>query len=272
MINRRISTIKLGMALLALSFSGGLLTSCHDDDDYLNLTVRLAQTEISYDSYDVWSGVAENNPFQSQYMVFSHAGEIGPWGLVWSGFTPARCKGTSLTGDKWLDSQFSIITGGGMSGEGTPYIVAYWNTQENGTTPVGSRSCRIYYSSHPDGKHYPFTPMSVYVTNTCYGYYTMSDGNEFAEPFTASDYLTLIAHGVHADGTEDVVSIDLAGRDAMGELYVVDNWEQFSLSSLGEVTEVYFTMESSQNNTWGMTAPSYFALDSFSFRAKLPGK
>lgn len=264
---------KMCMAAALLCMAAGL-TSCHDDDDYLNITVRLNQTEIPYSEDGVWLGVEQNQPFQSQYMVFSHAGEVSPWGLVWSGFTPARIAATSLgeDGGEWFDNQFMVMTGGGMSGTGTPYIVSYWNTSENDDTPLESRSCHIYYSSHPDGEHYSFTPMSIYVTNTCYAYHTIMEGNAFAQPFTSADYLTLVAHGVHADGTESTANFHLAGADTTGELRVVDAWEQFSLSSLGEVTDIYFTMESSQRNAWGMTAPSYFAIDCLSFRAKLPGK
>lgn len=264
------SSRKIGVALLAGLML--MLTACHDDDDYLNITVRLNQTQIPYSEDNVWLGVAENQPFMSQYVVFSHSGEVGPWGLVWSGFTPARLGFSEESDDAWLDRQFMIMPGGGMSGEGTPYIVGYWNTQENLSTPLESRSCRLYYSSHPDGEHYSFSPMSVYVTNTCYGYHTMLEGNSFAEPFTAADNLTLIAHGVHPDGSESEVKFELAGADSEGKLRIVDTWEQFSLSSLGEVTEIYFTMESSQKNAWGMTAPSYFAIDCLSLRAKLPGK
>lgn len=249
----------------------GVMSSCHDDDDELNITVRLNQTEITYGEDDVWSGVATNQSFSSQYVVFSHAGEVGPWGLVWSGFTPARVADTAEQTD-WMSHQFQIMTGGGMSGKGTPYIVAYWNTQENETTPLESRSCRLFYSNGADGEHYEFLPMSVYVTNTAYSYYTMRDGNAFAEKFTPEDHLTLIAHGVHKDGTESTVTFSLAGKDAAGDVAIVDSWEQFSLSPLGRITDLYFTMESNLGNQWGMTAPSYFAIDCLSLRAKLPGK
>lgn len=258
----------LALALLALPLA---LTSCHDDDDELNITVRLNQTELSYSSDNVWSQVATNDVFQSQYVVFSHAGEIGPWGLVWSGFTPARV-GSIPEADATLDNQFAVITAGGMSGEGTPYITAYWNTMENDATPLEARSCRLYYSNNPGGTHYKFRPQSVYVTNTAYSYYTMLRGSAFSEAFTAADHLTLTAHGVHEDGTESTASINLAGAGDDGTLRIIDSWELFSLSSLGEVTDIYFTMDSNMANQWGMTAPSYFALDCLSLRAKLPGK
>lgn len=108
-------------------------TSCSDDDDPVDVTLRLNQTQLSYDSQGVWEGVNTNNTFSIQNMVFSHEGETGPWGLVWNGFTPARVSDTSVQ-DDWLSHQFQIMTGGGLSGVGTPYIVGFWNTQENETT------------------------------------------------------------------------------------------------------------------------------------------
>lgn len=48
------------------------------------------------------------------------------------------------------------------------------------------------------------------MQNTAYAYYTMTEGNPFANKFTPEDYLTLYAHGVHADGTEATAEFPLA--------------------------------------------------------------
>lgn len=238
------------------------LASCHNDDDVLQIKVNLAQTEIDYNPDGVWSGLADNQPFQSQYMVFSHAGGYdAPGTLEWEGFTPSRVKA-----DNNALSQFAVMSGGGVAGEGTPYIVASWNTQENSTTPASARSCRIYYAASVTGEHYKFRPLSVFVTNTVEAY------NKITESFTDKDYLVLVAHGVYDDGTERQVKFLLASSDDNGKLEVVDTWNYFNLTELGEVNELYFTMYSSQNNEWGMTAPSYFAIDGLAFAAKLPGK
>lgn len=247
------------------------LTACHDDDDELNITLNLAQTQISYDSDGVWEGLDKNSPFASQYMIFSHTGEIGDWGLVWNGFTPARIASTEVQ-ENWLDHQFQIMTGGGMAGKGTPYIVGYWNTQETADTPLAERSCRIFYSDSETGTHYKFHPQSVYVTNTAYAYYTMLDGSAWSKKFGADDYFTLVAHGVKEDGSEVTTEYRLARPGADGACEIADSWELFSLSGLGEVTDLYFTMESSDSGQWGMNTPSYFALDCLSIRAVLPGK
>ncbi len=248
------------------------LQSCHDDDDVLDITVRLNQTNLNYSTDNVWEDVYTNNAFQSQYVVWSHTGEIGTWGPYWTGFTPSRVSCTDVQSD-WYSNQFQILTGGGMDGVGTPFIVSFWNSSETDETALEDRSCHIYYSDQIGGVHYPFTPQSVYVQNTGYGYYIMRDGNSFSRAFTTGDYFKLIAHGVHADGTETTADFYLADlRESNTGAQYANDWTQFSLSGLGEVTDIYFTMESTDTGMWGMNTPAYFALDCLSIRATLPGK
>lgn len=239
------------------------ITSCSDDNDPVDVTLRLDQTQLTYDTQGVWEGVATDNTFSIQHMVFSHEGETGPWGLVWNGFTPARVNVTDKQTD-WLSHQFQIMTGGGINGQGTPYIIAFWNTQENESTPAQERSCRITYQDNPQAEPRTFRPLSVYVQNTAYTYYTMLEGNAFTTPFGPQDYLMLLAHGVREDGTEATTHTYLASK---GE-YLTD-WSLFDLSSLGEIKELYFTMEGSDSGQWGLNTPSYFALDCLSVRFTL---
>lgn len=238
-------------------------TSCSDEDDPVDITVHLNQTQLNYDSEGVWDGVSSAAPFESHNLVFSHQGEIGQWGLLWSGFTPARVSSTEHQSD-WLSHQFQIMTGGGMDGLGTPYIVAFWNTQETEATPLDERSCLITYRANLNAGKQPFTPLSVYVQNTAYAYYTMTEGNAFSAPLADDGFLTLIAHGVRADNTESTAEFPLADHGK----YAVD-WTKFDLTPLGEVTAIYFTIEGSDTGQWGLNTPSYFALDRLCVRAGL---
>lgn len=263
--------MKKPFTLILLTFlTISLLSSCSDDNDPIEITLRLNQTQIPYDQEGVWQGVATDNPIQSQYILLSHAGEISPWGLVWSGFTPARISTTQIQ-TSWTDHQFQIMTGGGISGTGTPYLVAYWNTQENETTPSDSRSCRITYSKTPFTSPQHFAPQSVYVTNTAYTYYTMLEGSSFSRKFQKGDYLILRAHGVHPDNTESTTDFYLADcrSDDPSQWFLTD-WRPFALSPLGQVKLLYFTMESSDTGRWGMNTPSMFAIDALSIIAVLP--
>ncbi len=251
-----------------------ILSSCSEDDDMVEITVKLNQTAIEYDSEGVWTGVATNNPIQSQYMVFSHEGEDSPWGLIWRGFTPARSSDTNQYPNEWLDHQYNIMPGGGLDGKGTPYFVVFWNSQETDETPLDGRSCKIYYSKTIGGEKELFFPQSVYITNSCYGYYTMRDGDPYCRQFEQNDYFCVKFYGICADGTttEPVIAYlaDCRGEDKND--WFVDEWKVVDLRSLGEVTDIFLTMESSDTGQWGMNTPAYIGLDRLEIKATLPKK
>ncbi len=247
-----------------------VLPSCSDDDDPVVITADMGQTPLQYSADGVWTDVASNNSFALQYLQFNHEGEIGPWGLVWRGFTPARWAGLDYsTVTDWLNNSFQVPSRGGKAGVGTPYIVAFWDTQENESTPASDRTCRITYAKDATSAPLPFSPKNVYVQLTCYAYYTIKDGNAFSRPFAEGDWFRLTAHGVHADDTESTAEIYLA--DYRGESpELLDAWTSMDLSSLGSVKELYFTLDSSDTGQWGMNTPSYFAIDRLSVAAILP--
>lgn len=246
-------------------------TSCSDDDDPLIITMKLNQTQIDYDSEGVWTEVATNTSIISQGFVFNHEGEDSPWGLIWRGFTPSRSSDTAIYSGDWLSHQFNVMSGGGMSGEGTPFMVCFWNNAETEDMTVDERSCHIYYSNTIEGTKHPFKPQSVYVNNACYTYYTMKDGDQWSKQFTQGDYCELIAHGVKTDGTETTTSIRLAdctGTDT--DKWFIDEWTVFNLTPLGEITDIYFTMKSTDEGQWGMNTPAFFCIDRLSAEAQLP--
>lgn len=227
-----------------------MLSGCTDDDDPMEITLRLNQTPINYSTGGVWEGVASETPWASQYMNFSHSGYIGPDGLEWQGFTPARVGVTDAS------DRFAIPSAGGLSGNGTPYVVACWNTQENPATPPSTRSCRITYGKSPTAAR-SFEPLSIYVQNTAYVCSQIQESD--------TDFLILEIHGVNADGSETMVETDLARGTAL-----ICDWKPVDLASLGQVKELYFTMRSSDNGEWGMKTPPYFAIDGLCLRAQLP--
>lgn len=264
-----IKNIKLGICLAALCCVA--MTSCEKDNDPVIVTVKLNQTQIEYDSEGVWREVATNSPVVSHGFVFNHEGEDSPWGLIWQGFTPSRSSDQTVWTGEWPSHTFHVMTGGGMSGEGTPFLVCFWNNAETDDMTPDDRSCQVYYAGDDMGLgKLPFKPVSVYVNNSSYTYYTILEGDTWAKKFDAGDYLKLIAHGVRADGSESTASFYLA--DCSGENrdeWFVNEWTKFDLSSLGEVTDVYFTMESTDVGQWGMNTPAFFCLDSFAAEVTL---
>ncbi|MBD5231366.1 MAG: DUF4465 domain-containing protein [Bacteroidales bacterium] len=256
--------------LLVCALAAGF-SSCSKEDDEVTVVANMGQTQLSYSADGVWTQVATNQSFMVNNLLFNHEGEIAAWGLTWKGFTPARGNADfdASTVTNWTSHQFEIPSLGGMSGIGTPYIVGYWDTQENETTPAAVRSCRVSYRKTETSPALPFRPQSVNVELTYYVLDIILHGNAFSRAFIDGDWLKLTAHGVKADGSETATDFYLA--DYRGEKpEVTFSWTPFDLSGLGEINELYFTMSSSDSGQWGMNTPSFFAIDRLSVIAVLP--
>lgn len=242
-----------------------MMASCDNNpDNSKDVTVFLNQTEIEYDESGVWKdALSENIQITSQGVVFTHSANPS-WGS-WTGFVPSRNSDVNdySTGN-WLEHQYTVMGGGGLSGVGTPYMVAYWNSSENldNVTTTEAPSCEIKYTT--DGKE--FTPISVFVNNTTYGYYAMVNGSAYSKKFAKDDYLKLLAYGITADNNvTGPVEVYLANYENDNSL-PVDAWTYFNLEALGKVKSVFFRMQSSDTGKWGMNTPAYFAIDRMSIR------
>lgn len=251
---RRIATYITALALIVALPT--LVTSCAEDgEDANHITVRIDQTEISYDEDGVWTDAMTPGTYiASQSVVFSHAG----YSYYWSGFVASKNSDNSdySSGD-WLEHQYTAMPAGGISGIGTPYMVAYWNTMEE---PGDEHSCQISYST--DGQL--FTPVSAFVTNTSYAYYAMKNGTAYSSQFAAGDFCVLRAYGVTETGDiTGPVELYLAEYDSDDDS-PLSQWTYFNFEELGTVKSVFFRMESSDTGSWGMNTPAYFAIDRFS--------
>lgn len=214
-------------------------------------TIDLAQLPYAAD------GVWRDNDTEAVVIVdgFEFTHSISDYGTI-EGFTPACQTETGYEAPMYLHP-YRVITGGGLEGAGSPYLVAFWSSFEGNL--VDERSCVI---RRADGGG--FSPHHVMATNTCYDYYTMLDGDDFTAPFGDGAWLKVVAHGITVEGNATEAEFYLANvtsnRVADG---IVNNWKYFDLTPLGEVTAIYFTMASSDNGDWGMNTPAYFALDQF---------
>ena len=175
---------------------------------------------------------------------------------------PASNKYSKRLADPMLD-------GGGPEGTGTPYFVACWDVSESEDTPFEQRTCSISYPKNNGSGYETFTPLSMMVTNTCFAYYTMTQGNAYAKKFEEGDHLILQAHGIAPDGREKVLEYYLANCNSAipSQDWISNTWQRFDLSALGEVTGIYFTMKSTDTGSWGMNTPGYFAFDNFEILA-----
>jgi hypothetical protein len=169
----------------------------------------------------------------------------------WSGFSVSNMKDTVTPG---YENQYSAIAGGGVA-VSENYAVAYF---------PGSLKMEFDSAVEITGFN---------VTNSTYAYLAMRDGgvNGFAKKFggadgTDPDYLKLLVWGVTDLGNStDTVEFFLADYrfENTDDDYLADTWEWMNLSSLGEVTELHFGMESTDTSEWGLNTPAYFCIDNF---------
>ena len=231
----------------------------------LDLTKPSNPTTFEYNERNVWSETYNDIDYthwESQVFRFSHLidGEGSSWGgIAWDGFTVS--KNAEITpADDLLDSQWGCMAGGGIADvvdnniitdPSRPYAIAYYSLMSM------QNSLSITFN---DGNNY--TAEGMYVTTSPYIYYATKDGYFVARPFTEEgDYLKIIAHGVKEDNSETTTEMTIA-EFTNGTFSALDKWEWFDLSPLGEVKEIYFTMESTDvDPMWGMNTPGYFCMD-----------
>ena len=233
-------------------------TECYNDEDYTWLEFG-----------------AESGEFMLSHLI---AGEGSSWGgYYWDGFCPAIGGDQTDYGQAGSSAGWTVNYGGCMAGGGCvinadgsvtadpaqPYFVAYcadfWGFPTN----------EVMYIDE-DGND-EFEPVGVYVSNHPWPYYGCVHGDGFGTGFAEGDYFEIIAHGVAADGSETTVSMNLV-EFTDGELIAANDWTFFDLSSLGKVTKVYFTLNSTDVGPYGMNTAAYFCMDKFQVKGEEGGE
>lgn len=208
-------------------------------------------TTIEYNEKNIWNDVYKDGAFiQSQEFTFSH---VSSSSFYYNGFFASKLATVLESAD--FDDQWGCMAKGGYAGEGTPYLVAYWDAFADSVS--GENGCEVTLSS-------PYYAAGFYVCNSPFTYYTIQKGNRRFEKFDAGDWFKLIVHGVDAQGTEigkvEYYLADYRGKDS-NTWTLNKSWEWVDLSPLGRVASLYFTMESSRPGERGPKTPTYFCLD-----------
>ena len=107
-----------------------------------------------------------------------------------------------------------------------------------------------------------FAPQVVpgfFVNNTAYAASSMVDGDTYAHAFGHNDWFKLTIDGyLNGMGIDTQVEVYLA-KDGK----YINQWTYVDLSQFGEIDAIMFSLSSSDNGTWGMNTPAYFAMDNF---------
>lgn len=180
-------------------------------------------------------------------------------GCCWDGWTYSNHTDNTTAG---FTNQYSSYAGSGAQGSSN-YGIGYIADSGAGL------SVDLAAAS---------TVTGAWFTNATYAALSMRDGDSFAKKFGGAsgndaDYLLLTITGVGASG-QSTGSVDFYLADfrfADNNLdYIVQPWTFVDLSSLGTVSKLNFKLSSSDNGTFGMNTPAYFAMDSLTTAAAVP--
>lgn len=237
-------------------------------NDYITLdlqnTTTLAGNPLQPNSR--WADTySDNVNIESQNFIFSH--RTGWGGTYWDGFTISNYADNNDYGTDWVPNQWGSMTKGGVNGEGSNFLVAYWSSYNDfGATHVTQTSNYVTFN---DGK--PHEAIGTYVTNAPWSYYGIKNGDQFARKFVQGDYFKLIAKGFAADGVTETGTAEFYLADYRSvnpvQWKLHDTWQWFDLTDLGEVSYIQFTMESTDTGAWGINTATMFCLDKLTVKA-----
>ncbi len=120
-----------------------------------------------------------------------------------------------------------------------------------------------------------FRPLSMRITNSTYAANSMRDGDAFSKKFGGNsgndpDYFRVIfrayAQGIPLPDSLVFYLADYRFADNTQD-YIVSTWLSLDLTSLGSsVDSLVSRLESTDNGTFGMNTPAYFAIDDVSWQ------
>lgn len=288
--------------LTAITLLTGVATMAAPHRVY-HLDLNNPKTSVSYNNEDYWDQTYNSSAawqsvefrdysgeitFQFSHCNSSFGGsDVGGGMSYWDGFTFSRSGDTRDYGsesgsDGWVSHQWGCMAGGGLAtdenGEPlrdtagalkseahTPYAVAFWSRQDT--------CCRITLSAEDESS---LSADKLYVCAHPWPYYGILHGDGFSRPFTEEDdYMSLTIHGIGADGSPNGKSVeymlatmfDPTHRGNYAPLQS-PNWEEIDISPLGDISGVYFTMDSSDSDpTFGMNNAAYFCVGGMSVKS-----
>jgi hypothetical protein len=221
------------------------VTSIAQTADFEN---QLSQSDTAWFGQD--QDLSNSMVFDNGDFEFENTYTVATWGTYSQGWSYSNITDNTTSGS--LNDK-SAFTG---SGDGS---VQY------GICNVSSSvDHRIFASSG-----LAFTPTEVKITNATYTALSMQDGDMFAAQFgdinnasAGEDSLVLTVYGLDANGNRQADSVNVYLADfTNGNNLIVNTWLTIDLTSLGSVNALDFGLISSDNGTWGMNTPSYFAMD-----------
>ena len=235
--------------------------------DLLTAIDNFHQTEEGY-----WENTYIDGDWEADIFTFSHTGDSdGGGGMAyWEGFIPCTSGnndnfGAEGSSDDWIANQWGCMAGGGLNDNleadpERPYLVAYWGFFAE-TLDETYHSLKIHFNDNQ-----MYKTVGTWICNHPWPYYGNINGDGFATAFAEGDSFTLVAHGLNEQGEPTGTTAQLTLAEySNGKLTQSDKWQYFDLRSLGTVSGIYFTMETTDiDQLYGANTAVYFCMDRLS--------
>lgn len=212
--------------------------------------------DLTFTSGNYWNGsTAALQGYESSFIsgpvTLNNHYTLSDWGYGITGsFTGWALSGVSDRETPGYINQYAAIPGSGSAGS-EQYALCY-NSRGSDTLHLD----KPYYAERID------------LTNGTYPYWSMRNGDAFAKKFGGEsgddpDYFKLTISG-YLDG-QLTGSVDFYLADYRFENndldYILDEWQTVDLSTVGQVDQLVFSLNSSDMGDWGMNTPAYFFMD-----------
>jgi hypothetical protein len=203
--------------------------------------------DLSLAPNSYWDGSDGSGGFTSGGVQFSND---YAWGS-WSGFAYSNVQNTTTPGFGNLYAAYAANGGGNYA---IGYVPLDWMSGTNAPLPISLSLAR------------PSTLGTVQIANTTYAALSMLNGDGFTDKYGGAsganpDWFKLTITGTNAAGAA-TGSVDFLLADYRGaEDFVIGSWQTIDLSSLGIVSGLTFTLDSSDKGIYGINTPTFFAMD-----------
>ena len=216
--------------------------------DFADLTVPISGY-FNGDPGTLSPGQSVSTPWTSAGVSFANMFGIDSYGgfnyEYWYGFAYSNVVNTT---DPAFENQYASYPGGGY--QSSTYAVAY----DDGATialPVAA------------------TVAGMRIANSTYAALTMRNGDQygFTDPLPAGGWFATTATGKLAGATTGTATFYLADLRGASPPGILATWAWFDLTTLGTVDTIEFTFDGSDQGTFGLNTPAYFAMDDLTVTA-----
>ncbi len=252
---------RMMFSLIVLGLGAGLFASP-------TWAVTVTFEDLSLGTEDYWNGDydPEDESGNTDFLFFSGPAYFYNYqdAFSWEGFAYSNRTDTDSTS---TNGQYTAYSSNGTGGGAN-----------------GSNNYGIAYQGSDWGSHIALKPSvswdeasivsGAYVTNNAYTYHSMLNGDSFAKKFGGTtgddaDWFKLTIYGLDETwGKMESNSVEfyLADyrSDDNSQDYIVTDWTNVDLTSLGEVYGLEFELSSSDSGDFGMNTPAYVAIDDIS--------